>query len=200
MPSKSFSTGSVYASIDIETTGLNSKEDQILQVGIVLDDFECPVETLPQLELLVLNRYRRYSGSAFALQMNHIILEQISEIETKIRNGVSVQESYAWSHRLGQKVKDWLTSHGWNGSPLLCAGKNFASFDRRFLEQVPKWPRMHHRCLDPGSLYYLPDKDFDSPPSTETCCKRAKIDSGIKHTALADAIQVVKLIRRAYCK
>lgn len=185
-----------YASIDIETTGTNPEKDQIIQIGIVLDDFVTPISDLPCIEYLVRDIDDRYTGSPFALQMNAGILKKLADIENDANlNG----HRWAWSHTLADRVEEWLRSKGWDRSGLLCAGKNFASFDAQFLRRIPYWEKQikpRHRCLDPGSMFYRPD-DGSRPPGLGECLWRAGIKGPVKHTALADAFQTVELIRAA---
>lgn len=81
------------------------------------------------------------------------------------------------------------------------AGKNFGNFDSKFLEKLPHHNllvKFNHRILDPAMLYLDLEKDTETLPSTETCMKRAGIDSEVKHTALEDAMNVVRLLRKKY--
>ena len=64
-----------YVSIDIETTGLNPMECQILEVGAVIDDGRA-LENLPQFHCYVL--HQQIVGSAFALSMHPTILRRIA--------------------------------------------------------------------------------------------------------------------------
>jgi len=76
------------------------------------------------------------------------------------------------------------------------AGKNFASFDRGFLKELPGFDRIkiHHRVIDPAMLFFNPTID-KAPPGTEECMRRAGIEGDVKHTAVEDAIAVIKMIR-----
>ena len=89
--------------------------------------------------------------------------------------------------------------HATDEKGLLAAGKNFASFDLQFLNQLPgfrKFIRFKHRFLDPAMLWWDPDLD-DGPPDTKTCMERAGLAGEVAHTAIEDALVVVKLIRAA---
>ncbi len=76
------------------------------------------------------------------------------------------------------------------------AGKNYASFDDRFLQQLPGGEDLHrfHRCIDPGMRYWNPRID-KVPPDTKTCLQRAGIDTEVQHEAIDDALDVIRLIR-----
>lgn len=189
-----------YASIDLETTGLYKESCQIIQFGIVLDDLVSPIEELPACEWLVLQDDGIYTGQAFALQMNAKILKSIADVETGIKADHGNLPNYCYSYELSDTVQDWLEEQGWRGNPLLCAGKNFAAFDRQFLLELGLlWDiQMQHRSLDPVNLYYHPLEDWRQPPNMKTCCERAGIDSDVKHEALADAYMVIRLIREGY--
>lgn len=76
------------------------------------------------------------------------------------------------------------------------AGKNFASFDDRFLRKLPefgKFFRYRHRVIDPTILFWDPLMD-DKLPDTKLCMERAGLAGEVAHNALDDAKIVVKLI------
>lgn len=80
------------------------------------------------------------------------------------------------------------------------AGKNFASFDKLFLERLPRWQqviRIRQRIIDPSVLFTHWDSD-DSLPSLKTCKERGKIDGIVTHNALEDAWDVIQLLRTQY--
>lgn len=83
---------------------------------------------------------------------------------------------------------------------LNCAGKNFAGFDKKFLEKLPRWKQVfsiRSRVLDPGILFVDWIND-DSVPSLDECKKRAGIDGVVTHNAVEDAMDVVMLLRQCY--
>lgn len=187
-----------YASVDLETTGLDTDRCQILQCGIVLEDFISPREELPAAEWLVLQHGGFYYGQSFAMQMNAKILKSIADVEAGIKAGHKNLPSYCYIDDLTETVEEWLKAQGWKGGPLLCVGKNFGSFDRQMLINAGFEIRMHHRSLDPVTLYYDPFEDWNQPPNMKICCERANVDSNVKHEALADAYQVIELLRSGY--
>jgi DNA polymerase III epsilon subunit-like protein len=91
-----------------------------------------------------------------------------------------------------------LQGCGWDGkTALTAAGKNFASFDRQFLKRLPRFEqvvRLRHRTLDPAVLYWHPLED-EELPSSKTCYERAGLDNKVAHTAVEDALAVVRLVR-----
>lgn len=83
---------------------------------------------------------------------------------------------------------------------LNCAGKNFAGFDRKFLEKLPRWKQVfsiRSRVLDPGILFVDWIND-ESIPSLDECKKRAGIEGVVTHNAVEDAMDVVMLLRQCY--
>jgi hypothetical protein len=83
---------------------------------------------------------------------------------------------------------------------LNCAGKNFAGFDKKFLEKLPRWKQVfsiRSRVLDPGILFVDWIND-ESIPSLDECKKRAGIEGAVTHNAVEDAMDVVMLLRKYY--
>ena len=83
---------------------------------------------------------------------------------------------------------------------LNCAGKNFAGFDKKFLEKLPRWKQVfsiRSRVLDPGILFVDWIND-ESIPSLDECKKRAGIEGVVTHNAVEDAMDVVMLLRQCY--
>jgi len=175
-----------YVSVDIETTGLDPDRCQILEIGAVWEDWQRPLKELPTYRRLVV--HDEYYGSAFALAMNVNLLKELSG------------ERQPWfldENQVAEDMAEWLKSCGWDGKTgLMPAGKNFASFDRQFLKRLPRFEqlvRLHHRTLDPAILYWQPDDE--KLPDSKTCYERAGIDGKVAHTAVEDALAVVRLIR-----
>ncbi len=177
----------IYYSIDIETSGLDPLKDSILQIAIVKEDtsVEVPIDQLPYLNIFI--AHERVSGDPFALQMNARILEIIAK-KNAGNNIYSIEHADA-------DLFDFAQINGLNAK-ITPAGKNFASFDRNFINNT--FPRfasiLHHRCLDPVNMYW---KQSDSVlPNMDECLKRAGINSTVSHDALSDARQIVELIRK----
>lgn len=77
------------------------------------------------------------------------------------------------------------------------AGKNFGTFDKVFLEQLPRWKqliRINQRIIDP-SILFVNWKSDNEIPNLITCKKRAALNEVVSHEALEDALDIVKLIR-----
>lgn len=80
------------------------------------------------------------------------------------------------------------------------AGKNFGTFDKLFLDELPWWRKLikvRQRIIDPSILYCRWDED-EAIPSLKKCKERAGIDGDVAHTALEDAWDVVQMLRKFY--
>jgi len=80
------------------------------------------------------------------------------------------------------------------------AGKNFGTFDKIFLEKLPRWKQLievRNRILDPAILF-VDWKSDKALPGLDACKKRAGIPGSVTHNALEDAIDVVEVLRKNY--
>ena len=82
------------------------------------------------------------------------------------------------------------------------AGKNFANFDNKFLERLPRWKqclRARGRTLDP-SVLFIDWANDDAAPGLGLCKERAGIEGIVTHNAIEDAMDIVQLFRTQYQK
>jgi DNA polymerase III alpha subunit (gram-positive type) len=187
-----------YVSIDIETTGLDEDLCMVLEVGAVIDDWTSPVEDLPTFRCYVDNG-DQIQGSPYALSMHPKILRYIATDGTSGEEGeepIDILEPDC----IAGLFRVWLESNGIHPDKrhITPAGKNFSSFDRQFLKKLPNWiehVKMQHRAIDPGNLFWNPIVDTHGLPDTKTCMERAGIPGEVAHTAVEDAIVVVRLVR-----
>jgi DNA polymerase III epsilon subunit-like protein len=92
-----------------------------------------------------------------------------------------------------------LTSN-MKAASITAAGKNFATFDKLFLEKLPRWKqciRLKQRVLDPSILFINWIEDTDVP-NLLTCKQRADISGEVTHNALEDAWDVIAVLRKKY--
>ncbi len=141
-----------------------------------------------------------YKGQAYALSMHRTILRRIATLEDGF--------DYFYPREAVQAFGDWLKEEGayqpdpdWPEREMraIVAGKNFSSFDDKFLRKLPNFDthiKYHHRVLDPAMLFWNPLTDT-KPPGLQTCIERAGMASEVTHTALEDAVLVSKLIHVA---
>jgi hypothetical protein len=193
-----------YVSIDIETTGLDPEKDQILEFGAVIDDTlrpDVPIEELPTFRMLV--GHDRITGEPEAITMNAGLIAEIAKTPMS-RDG---KTGCCHASRLAANFAVFLINNGFQVNiggqyEYVVAGKNFGVFDRAFLDRVGHWNGIHRtkrRTLDPAILYFDPLTD-DAPPSLNECLKRAGFDSVVKHTAVDDALDVVRVLRHKWRK
>lgn len=130
-----------YLSIDIETTGLNVKHDMILEFAAVLwtdnDVMKCP-------SFHRMIYHDRITGHPFALHMNKRWLDAWVLLDGGPGTG------WARTGDFCTQFREWLEPV----DKVFPVGKNFASFDKQFLERLSGWPKdkFKHRCLDVGAL------------------------------------------------
>jgi hypothetical protein len=222
----------IYASIDIETTGIDNENTQTLSIGIVVEDTVNvkPLEELPTLEIAIIRE--RIEGEIFAINMNRQLIADILEYrlartdeerkEIETRTG----REYLYEEDVTKRIFRFLFDAGAldgkmdltghvevvNGKtyPALtskmkpfyfnAAGKNFANFDNKFLERLPRWKqclKARGRTLDPSVLYVDWQRD-DSAPGLAKCKERAGLGDVVTHNAIDDAMDIVMLFRKFY--
>lgn len=199
----------LYVSIDIETSGLNPKKDQILSFGAIIEDTSKSLsfEDCPKFYATVI--HRRIKGSPKALLMNMDVIKDISDYIENERNDALNNEVGNYNHifvetfTLTSSFTSFLHSNGIkvdsrsNKFKINVAGKNFATFDMLFLNNVPGWLGfidIRKRILDPAILYFDVNND-DTLPSLDVCKNRANIDGNVSHNALLDAWDVIQVLR-----
>lgn len=189
-----------YVSIDIETTGLNHDICNILEFAAVVDDLklQLPVEKLPVFQTYILQDH--YIGEPYALGMHADIFKKIANWKKSGINVCSPSDLLPRFHTFLTTLAGYSDATGI--IKINVAGKNFGNFDSKFLEKLPHHNllvKFRHRILDPAMLYFDPNED-EELPGTEKCMERAGIDGEVKHTALEDALNVIRLLRRKYSR
>lgn len=194
-----------YLSIDIETTGLNPDNCDILQFAAVIDDFKNPkpLADLPKFEAIILKK-DGYQGHPYALSMHSNLFRKIdTAIKKKFEVCPETGVRFLAIEQLPQALEVFLLSNGYEQSSsgkfyINVAGKNFGQFDLPFLNaKVKNWGSIKflNRVIDPAMLYFDLEKDI-SLPDMKTCIERAGFNEEVTHTALEDAILVIKLLRK----
>ena len=194
-----------FISIDIETTGLDPESCQILQIGAVIEDTQnvLPYDQLPKFQCIVEND--SYTGSPFALSLNSWILKILGGLENKTKEE---RLAYRKEHNIlpiglvAKSFQMWLITNGFpceatGGVKINAAGKNFASFDKVFLQKLPNWGssiQIRQRIIDPAILLIDWQAD-ESLPNLQKCMNRCGLSGEVTHDALQDALDVVRVIR-----
>ncbi len=183
-----------YLSIDIETTGLNPLQTDILEIGAIVEDTLDPLprEKCPSFHCYIWKE--NYNCEPYAAAMNVRIFTKILELR-KSRSPLLITPE-----EVVPTFSHFLHKH-FGGDDITLAGKNLGSFDLRFLEQLPEWKsipnRFRHRTLDPSVLFVDWTLD-EAPPSLTICKDRAHIKGAVTHEALDDAWDVISLFRYCY--
>lgn len=180
-----------YVSIDIETSGIDPNNCVILEFGAVIDDWKTPVEKLPTFHTYI--KHWKLVGEPYALSMHSTLLLKIAECDDSIK--YNPQPPFTTEKLLLIQFAEWLRKQGLDPLKVQVAGKNFASFDLQFLNRLTGYGncvRFKHRTIDPAMFYWTPGEEV---PGTEECKKRAGLAGEVKHTAIEDALDVVRLVR-----
>lgn len=189
-----------YASIDIETLGLDSDKHKVLEVGVVLDNhlhridyssINDYIKTLPCYHCYI--RHDSYDGDPYAVEMNKDI---INTIESNASLCIINEDQLATS--LDLFFGKHLISND-RVKRIMPAGKNFGGFDKQFLNNVfgvkeilDRW--LIHRTLDPA-MYFFDENVDDKLPNLQQCLERANFNTEVKHTAVEDAYDVIRCLR-----
>ena len=187
-----------YVSLDLETSGGRPQRHQILELAAVVEDTKhlLPLPELPAFRRVV--RHPEYVGTAGALALNARLLQELA--------GKEPNPELCTPDELLPQLREFLLLHGFKPDKKDCvavtmAGKNIASFDLGFLKELPGWGtllRADPAMLDPAAFYLNWRKD-SRLPSMSICKARARFpDREVAHEALADALDVVRLLRPFY--
>lgn len=197
--------------IDLETTGLDSFRDQVLEIGCVVDDTtrpDVPLEDLPKFHCYI--KWEPVIGNAFALSMHPKILRYIA---TDGKDDPGPKVMIYQPDEVSEAFCAWAKDH--LDKSITIGGKNVAMFDTRFLEQLPGFDNVNgrieirgvghnwvshtikHRVVDPAISFFKPFEDKELP-NLDTCLLRAGIEGATDHTAVADCYLVIKLMRKVF--
>jgi len=191
-----------YISLDLETTGLDTDRSEILELGAVLDDGICTIDSLQAINHIINLKEIEYAEPK-AIQMNARLFQAMVD-----HRGVSVEVAFtdlirlfkeasvkamAWDANNGQKPRQWVTIAGKNAAvfdvPLMRSFLRRHSFELKQLFQY-----IHFMVLDVGSLYYA---DFGRIPSlTEISALLGR--EKVAHKAAEDALDVVYAVRAKF--
>jgi oligoribonuclease len=202
-----------YISIDIETTGLDPINCNTLSIGAIIEDTNNPLpyEELPKFHVAIL--HKELKGSPYAINMNSELIETIVRYQTaqdqdekndlvhmtgmqfmKLEDVAQAFQFFLFKN----KMLDQL--HPIKPTTITAAGKNFGTFDKLFLEQIPEWKqyvKFRSRIIDP-SILFVDWKNDEQLPSLNECKERANVPGVVTHNALEDAWDVIQTLRTKY--
>ncbi|MBT9393099.1 hypothetical protein KLP40_07980 [Hymenobacter sp. NST-14] len=187
-----------YISLDLETTGGNAQRHQILELAAVVEDTKNlrPLPELPAFRRVV--RHPELTGTAGALALNAGLLRELAQKEPN--------PELCLPDELLPQLREFLLAQGFKPDKKDCvavtmAGKNIASFDLGFLRALPGYGtlvRAEPAMLDPA-VFYLNWRKDTRLPTMQICKARAGFaDDTVAHQALADALDVIELLRPFY--
>jgi len=220
----------IYVSIDIETTGLDPLSNNVLSIGAIIEDTskKLPYDECPKFNAIVLNK--QLQGSPRAITMNKEIISMMGEYlegTDEVRNVLNNNSGYKF-YEEEDVVKEfyrflWGNGFGYELGPgdfvntidgveypaiggktkpitLNVAGKNFGTFDKLFLQELPWWQKLirtRQRVLDPAILCVDWNNDTALPSLTQ-CKERTNVEGIVTHNALEDAWDVIQVLRNFY--
>ncbi len=188
-----------------------------------------PYEELPKFNAIVLQNNIQGSPRAITMNKEIIslmgeYLEGKDEVRQQLIQSSGyqffeeeevVKEFYWWLERNGhfqgnnsggyiQVKDDGYLKPMINGSTkpitINVAGKNFGTFDKLFLQELPWWQKLirtRQRVLDPAILCVDWVNDT-SLPSLTVCKERMNVEGVVTHNALEDAWDVIEILRKFY--
>lgn len=188
-----------------------------------------PFEEIPKFNAIVLQNNIQGSPRAITMNKEIIslmgeYLEGTNEVRNVLNNNSGyqffeedevVKEFYCFLDKNGlghgltnsggyAQVVDGVTRPMINGATkpitLNVAGKNFGTFDKLFLAELPWWQKLirtRQRVLDPAILCVDWTNDT-SLPSLTTCKERMNVEGIVTHNALEDAWDVIEILRKFY--
>ena len=209
-----------YFSVDIETGGLDSNSDALLEIGIIYEDGSKNISDCPSFRGLFRPPSFSEDGSpawngsmsTYAYKMhkkNGLIDEILNSKEEEInKNGITREIRSDDPRTILMAASQFLNYYSGH-RPLFFAGKNLATFDMPFLRNFYKNHNTedltsndlallhpHYCILDVGSMYYPYIRRKDWVPSLQDCLNYAGIkDEKVNHTSLDDCRATIAAIR-----
>ena len=191
-----------YVSLDLETSGSDPRRHQVLELAAVVEDTRrtaaTPLAELPSFRRAL--RHPEICGTAGALALNARLLVELAD-KTKL-----TAPDICRPEEVLPQLREFLLANGLKPDKkdrvsIVLAGKNVATFDLLFLRELPGWGTLvqaEPATLDPAAFYLNWHKD-SRLPTLLTCQARAgAAEPHVAHEALADALEVVRLLRPFY--
>lgn len=196
----------IYLSLDLETTGLDADSCQILSLGAVIEDTskKLSFKDIPKFHVILTHEF--ITGEPFALNMNRDIITGINSYLNTKNNEQREDLEYKYNAKflhprtIINELLKFLDENGIDGrNKITVAGKNFAAFDKKFLEKLTYFNTLPfgRRYIDPAMSFIDWEKD-EVPPSLDECKIRAGVSGAVSHNALLDAWDVIQVLRTKY--
>lgn len=189
-------------SIDLETTGVEHGV-KVIEFGAVLEDRSVEnVDDLPSIRIFIDHTTLDFEKGALSYHLGNGLLREYAENVDGDATDVMVAQN---EQELFQMFMGWLALHTdvvESKNRINLIGKNVGGFDMHLLKEA-RWATIKQenaiiniQFLDIGQ-FFLTDTD-KRIPGLWHCMKRAGIDSGVTHTAVQDAADVIRLARTLY--
>lgn len=203
-----------YVALDIETTGLDPRRHQVLELAMVYEDtaLDLHIDELPFFRARFV--YDELVGQPYALNMNWDLIkkthlspetfEQVRYRDSSRTDGthhITINpdllenvDNYTLARPL-TPVAVWGLARQWldrlaPNSRHNAAGKNAAGFDLQFFPDHVR-SKFRSRVIDPGSVFI--DWTKSTAPGLGDLTGRK-----VAHTALTDALDVIDVLRQTY--
>jgi oligoribonuclease len=191
-----------YVSLDLETSGSDPLRHQVLELAAVVEDTR-RTATTPLAELPAFRRALRYhelTGTPGALALNARLLVELADKSRADAPDICRPEEVL------AQLREFLLANGFKTDKKDCvsitlAGKNVGTFDLLFLRQLPGWGTLvkaEPAVLDPAAFYLNWHKDSRLPSMLICQARAGDAEPHVAHEALADALEVVRLLRPFY--
>lgn len=192
-----------YVSLDIETGGLTA-DYSLLEVGAVIEDTVGRGDLGVISNLDDLPRFHGYLKPdpivvhPLVAQMHERIWSVLNEVDGSIDSPTEVSDGgviYPNWPAMRYAFKEWLRANDLHRR-INIAGKN-VWWDLQFLDDQVRpftsYIGAKSRVIDPSILYARPEDD--GLPDLTECMKRANLELTSLHSAVGDAIDIVRLLR-----
>jgi len=209
-------------SIDIETTGTDPAVDKVLEItAIAYDSIMCETDydkinfnNLPSFHRKIFYTVDQLKSvvnfKSEAYNMNKTSIDFLMNYgKADLDN---LPNKYCTESQLGREFEEFLEYLDYNTQDVIVVGKNFANFDKRFLENIPeftKYVNFSYRYLDPA-IYYINLELDHKIPSLQTCIHRSAfmfenlkedlLNYKVKHNSYDDDLITLKLLLLNFLK
>ncbi|MEJ7660368.1 MAG: hypothetical protein WKG07_12490 [Hymenobacter sp.] len=146
-------------------------------------------------------RHPEICGTAGALALNAGLLRELADKANADAPDICRPEEVL------PQLREFLLANGFKPDKkdrvsVTIAGKNVATFDLLFLRELPGWGTLikaEPATLDPAAFYLNWHKDSRlHPPCSSARLRAGDAEPHVAHQALADALEVVRLLRPFY--
>jgi len=186
-----------YCSLEIITTGLDPLKNDILEIGMIIEDtiMKLPYEKIPKLRFWIDREH--YRGNPYALVSNQEVFKQICKLRDENSKRL-IQPDDVFT-KIGSFLKPYFAVNNiFAPNSIVIAGRNFGSLTRLFLSRLKSFEGIPFspRVLDPSVICM--DWENDSIPPSLTVCKERLGIRNTKQDTLSFAWDIIEVLRSKY--